>query len=181
MPGVSYMHPLTGSSLFRFRALCLFSAKPVLSKSSWATSLTPGTEPLKPQKINAWEISKKPLEFHKTLKAVNIITTEAKPLSYIRKYASGSRFLVFCCDFTLINFTYTHRITYDWSIASDGVLKIKDECNSWFNYENVLCPIALKFCTEHGTITAIFCARLQSDHASDQDVMVKRNFARFTT
>ena len=36
-----------------------------------------------------------------------------------------------------------------------------------------------KFCTEHCSITAVFCAKLQNDSTFDTDVMDQRDFARF--
>ena len=40
-------------------------------------------------------------------------------------------------------------------------------------------PIVLKFCTEHGSITSVFCSKFQNDWTPAIDVMDERNFARF--
>ena len=39
--------------------------------------------------------------------------------------------------------------------------------------------IALKFCTEHGSITAVLCAKFQIDWTIETGVMDERDFARF--
>ena len=41
------------------------------------------------------------------------------------------------------------------------------------------CPIGLKFCTEHGSNTAVLCATFQSDRWTGAWVMGKRDFASF--
>ena len=40
-------------------------------------------------------------------------------------------------------------------------------------------PIVLKFCTEHGSDTAVLCATFQNDWTIETDVMDEREFARF--
>ena len=40
-------------------------------------------------------------------------------------------------------------------------------------------PIMLKFCTEHGSITAVLCAKFQNDWTSYMGVMDERDFTRF--
>ena len=39
--------------------------------------------------------------------------------------------------------------------------------------------IILKFCTEHGSFTALLCAKFQNDLTTEMDVMDERDFARF--
>ena len=46
-----------------------------------------------------------------------------------------------------------------------------NSCFSW--------PIALKFCTEHGSFTAVLFAKFQTDWTIKTDVMDERDFARF--
>ena len=41
------------------------------------------------------------------------------------------------------------------------------------------CHIVLKFCTEHGSATAMLCANFQNDMASETDVLDERDFSRF--
>ena len=40
-------------------------------------------------------------------------------------------------------------------------------------------PIALKFCTEHDSVTAVLCAKFQTDWTIETDVMDERDFVRF--
>ena len=37
----------------------------------------------------------------------------------------------------------------------------------------------LKFCTEHGSITAVLCANFQNDFTTKMDVMDEQEFTRF--
>ena len=46
-----------------------------------------------------------------------------------------------------------------------------NSCFSW--------PIALKFCTAHGSITAVLRAKFQTDWTIETDVMDERDFKRF--
>ena len=41
------------------------------------------------------------------------------------------------------------------------------------------CQIILKFCTEHGSITAVLCANFQNDLTTKMDVMDEQEFKRF--
>ena len=41
------------------------------------------------------------------------------------------------------------------------------------------CQIVLKYCTEHGSITAVLCAKFQNDLTNEMDVLDERDFARF--
>ena len=43
----------------------------------------------------------------------------------------------------------------------------------------LVCPIMLKFCTEHGSDTAMFCAKFQNDWTTEMDDMEKRHFVRY--
>ena len=40
-------------------------------------------------------------------------------------------------------------------------------------------PVVLKFGTEHGSITAVLCAKFQNDWRTETNLMDKRGFARF--
>ena len=40
-------------------------------------------------------------------------------------------------------------------------------------------PIVLKFCTEHGSDTAVLCAKFQNDWATETELMDEREFTRF--
>ena len=42
-----------------------------------------------------------------------------------------------------------------------------------------ICLVVLKFCTEHGSDTAVLCTTFQNDWATETDVMVERDFANF--
>ena len=42
-----------------------------------------------------------------------------------------------------------------------------------------ICPIVLKFCTEHGSDTAVLCIKFQDDCATERDVIDEQDFARF--
>ena len=46
---------------------------------------------------------------------------------------------------------------------------------------NLFCnyPIVLKFCIEHGSDTAVLCAKFQNDRTMETGVMDERDFARF--
>ena len=46
---------------------------------------------------------------------------------------------------------------------------------------NLLCgyPIVITFCTEHGSDTAVLCAKFQNDWTTETDVMNEWDFARF--
>ena len=46
-----------------------------------------------------------------------------------------------------------------------------NSCFSW--------PIALKFCTDHDSITAVLCAQFQTDWTIETAVVDERDFARF--
>ena len=63
-------------------------------------------------------------------------------------------------------------------------------CNEGFPSENQLltqillvsnlflhCPIILKFCTEHGNITAVLCAKFLNSWATGKDVMDKQDLS----
>ena len=41
------------------------------------------------------------------------------------------------------------------------------------------CQMVLKFCTEHGSITAVLCAKFQNHLAIEMGVMDKRDLVRF--
>ena len=43
----------------------------------------------------------------------------------------------------------------------------------------ISCQIVLKFCTEHGSVTAMLCTKFQNDLISEMDVMNEQNLPRF--
>ena len=50
------------------------------------------------------------------------------------------------------------------------------------SFEHILLlnrAIVLKFCTEHGSITAVVCANFHNDLTTEMDVLDERDFARF--
>ena len=68
-------------------------------------------------------------------------------------------------------------VQYRISVRNSSKLKsheISFAHNSCFSW-----PIPLKFCTEHGSITAVLCAKFQTDWIIEMDVMDERDFARF--
>ena len=40
-------------------------------------------------------------------------------------------------------------------------------------------PIEFKFCTKHGSDTAMLCAKFQNDWGTEMDVMDEQDFVRF--
>ena len=56
-------------------------------------------------------------------------------------------------------------------LKSREILYAHNSCLSW--------PIILKFCTEHGSITAVLCANFQTDWTIETDVMDQPVFLRF--
>ena len=46
-------------------------------------------------------------------------------------------------------------------------------------YSFLSCPIVLIFCTEHSSITAVLCAKLQNDWVTEIDIMDEQDFKRF--
>ena len=62
---------------------------------------------------------------------------------------------------------------------SETHLKLKSRDISFVHNIRFHCPIGLKFCTEHGSDTAVLCAKFQNDRSTEAWVMDKRDFARF--
>ena len=63
--------------------------------------------------------------------------------------------------------------------APETHLKIKSREISFNHNLLLIWQIVSKFCTEHGSVTAVFCAKFQNDLTTDMDVMGERDFARF--
>ena len=59
--------------------------------------------------------------------------------------------------------------------TSIGCCAIKDICPKLRSN----CPIVLSFCSEHGSITAVLCAKIQNDWITHKQIVGKRDFARF--
>ena len=68
-----------------------------------------------------------------------------------------------------------------WNIRypSEIHLKLKSREISFAHNPCFSWPITLKFCTEHGSITAMLCAKFQTDWTIETDVMDGQVFARF--
>ena len=84
-----------------------------------------------------------------------------------------------------------------WRLLLDDIhwRNLLGVCNIWYPSETHLnpkfreisfahsirfsCPIVLTLCTEHGSDTAILCAKFQIDWVIEQKVMGKRDFTRF--
>ena len=62
---------------------------------------------------------------------------------------------------------------------SETRLKRKSREISFVHDIRFNCPIGLKFCIEHGSDTAVLCAKFQSDQSIEAWVMDKRDFTRF--
>ena len=62
---------------------------------------------------------------------------------------------------------------------SETHLKLKSRKISFANNIRFNRPILLKFCTEHGSITAMLFEKLQNDWTTGADVMNGGDFARF--
>ena len=64
-------------------------------------------------------------------------------------------------------------------IRPKSVLNLKSREISFFHKTFLHCSITLIFCTEHGSYTAVICAKYQSDWTTIGDFMDERDFARF--
>ena len=62
---------------------------------------------------------------------------------------------------------------------SETHLKLKSCEISFVHNIHLNCPMGLKFCTEHGSDTAVLCAKFQTDRWTEAWVMSKRDFVRF--
>ena len=60
-----------------------------------------------------------------------------------------------------------------FNIGFPSVIHLKTQILSIHNI-HFSCPIILKFCTEHGSITAMLCAKFQNDWATVKYVMGKK-------
>ena len=62
---------------------------------------------------------------------------------------------------------------------SETHLKLKS-CDIWFVHKSSLSrPIVLQFCTEHGRITGVLCAKFLNVWTIETDVIDERDFTRF--
>ena len=55
-----------------------------------------------------------------------------------------------------------------WMVASETGLKLKFGKMLFRHNIPMCCPIILKLCTEHGSITAMLCAKFQNDWATEK-------------
>ena len=72
----------------------------------------------------------------------------------------------------LINFEGFYNIWYP-----SETLQISQ--NIFVNIQHFYCDVGLKLCTEHGSITAVFCVQFQDDYDTDRLVMQIQYFAKF--
>ena len=64
--------------------------------------------------------------------------------------------------------------------AKWNLVKKKKPCDALFACNLfVSCQIVLIFCTEHGNITAVLCAKFQNNLINEMDVMDEKDFTRF--
>ena len=59
------------------------------------------------------------------------------------------------------------------------VFKLKSHKNMYIFKVFASNPVILKFCTEHGSLTAMLCAKSQNHWTADIDVINKQDFMRF--
>ena len=75
------------------------------------------------------------------------------------------------------------ELTRTWELCNirypSQTLKPKSREISFANILFISYPIVLKFCTEHGSDTAVLCAKFQNDWTTKTAVMDDRDFARF--
>ena len=71
-----------------------------------------------------------------------------------------------------------------WGRCNNGTLsetppKLQSRKTSFVNNICFSCPSILKFCTEHGSVTAVLCAKFQNDRIIERYTVEERDFARF--
>ena len=76
------------------------------------------------------------------------------------------------------------NLGYYWALCNMGHpcqthLKHESREISFAHKISLFSPIVLKFCTEHGSDTAVLCAKFQKDWTAESGVKDERNFARF--
>ena len=62
---------------------------------------------------------------------------------------------------------------------SETHLKLKSRKISFVHNIHLNNPIVLNFCTEHGSITAMLCAKFENIWTTEIDIMDEWDFARF--
>ena len=76
-----------------------------------------------------------------------------------------------------------HSIAHLWGLlsyrASETHLKLKSHEISFIHNIHISYQIVLQFCTEHGSITAVLCAKLQNNLIIDMDVIEEQDFVDF--
>ena len=73
------------------------------------------------------------------------------------------------------------RVLCNMGYPSETHPKLKSCGNSFVHNIRFNCPIVLKFCTEHDSITVVLCAKLQNDWITNEYAMGKRVFSRFVS
>ena len=68
---------------------------------------------------------------------------------------------------------------WHYRISSKTQLKCKSREIPFAHILFFSCPIVLQFCIEHGSATAVLCAKLQNNWATKKDVMDQWDFVRF--
>ena len=92
------------------------------------------------------------------------------PVAFLDNYRSSNE---------LQGLDYMPGALCDISYPSEIHLQLKSREISLAHNSGFSWPIALKFCTEHGSIIAVLCAKFQTDWTIEMDVMEERVFARF--
>ena len=65
---------------------------------------------------------------------------------------------------------------FSWRLTAPKELLLKSPPNLFSNNVHMSYRINLKFCTEHGSDTAVLCAKFQNDLTTEQYVMGKQIF-----
>ena len=86
---------------------------------------------------------------------------------------------------TILRITWHWQVSKPWRLlhyrksVGKTHLQLKFRIISFVNDLLLSQQIVLKFCIEHGSITAMLCVKCQNDLTSEIDVMDKRDFVRF--
>ena len=91
------------------------------------------------------------------------------------KLFPGNRLWPIITPATQIIMLYSPNMEY----PSEKHLKLKSRKISFVHNSHIEFPIILKFCTEHGSTTAVLCAKFQNYWTIKTDVMDERDFTRF--
>ena len=83
------------------------------------------------------------------------------------------------CEIMIGTAVIVARIGYNTGILSKISLKIKTQ-NIWYACNiNLYCPTVSKFCTEHGSVTAVLCAKFSNLWTIKNVFIGKQNILRF--